>query len=696
MSFQQLLPISSEHIFDPGQSVSHCIEAEAHASMQTEKDVSTSSACTGKHTRPGGSDPYGPSPGRAQFESFLCVENIVPRASKRKKDKEQESTTVTHDTVEVQLQQGRISGVREEIAGVSFYGFRGIPYAQPPTGELRLQDPVAAEAWEGVRDGSVAPPLCPQLTEVDGETAVAGQEDCLYLSVYTSRAYPSDMPVMVLIHGGGFLVGGSEEQYPPMPLLKRDVVLVVLQYRLGTLGFLSTEDAVMPGNLGLKDQTLGLLWVKENIRVLGGDPFRVTLFGQGAGSAAAHMQVLSPKAAGLFNRVILQSGNALSPWALRCDHRKNAAVIGEAFGCPGVNASSPADLNSTALLDCLRELPFEQLTVIPSAFVVWLNAPQVMTPRVDGTFLPAHPAHLLKDGLFNRVSLISGINQQEGALPALATLTTPFLNEALTENFSQVGPIILNVQDEENAVFLSRRAFNAYLPQYQVNEDTVGDFAKLLGDEAFRVPHREVVRLHSKAGGLVFAYELKHRGLQSLTDLFNTSAGDSCNCALMCSSSSSEVTPNLPSYTLDRESWGYWRVSNGDDLQYLFNGTIFPPLRNLDDRRLSDLIVIMWTNFAATGYPTPDNALGFWWSPVRSCSPLPYLCLMPTPIMAWDGRSSMYEFWTSLPTFQNRVLNPQYFTHSSGGFGRPLFHGATATPWPNSPFLPAHRFGRRR
>ncbi|XP_047488867.1 cholinesterase 1-like isoform X2 [Penaeus chinensis] len=532
-------------------------------------------------------------------------------------------------------------------------------------GELRLQDPVAAEAWEGVRDGSVAPPVCPQLTAVDGETAVTGQEDCLYLSVYTSRPYPSDMPVMVLIHGGGFIVGGSEEQYPPMPLLKRDVVLVVLQYRLGTLGFLSTEDTVMPGNLGLKDQTLGLRWVKENIRALGGDPFRVTLFGQGAGSAAAHMQVLSPHAAGLFNRVILQSGNALSPWALRCDHRKNAAVIGEAFGCPDVNASSPVDLNSTALLDCLRELPFEQLAVIPSAFVVWLNAPQVMTPRVDGKFLPAHPAHLLKEGLFNRVSLISGINQQEGALPALATLTTPFLNAALTENFSQVGPIILNVQDEENAVFLSRRAFNAYLPQYQVNEDTVGDFAKLLGDEAFRVPHREVVRLHSMAGGLVFAYELKHRGLQSLTELFNTSAGD---------------------------SW----VSNGDDLQYLFNGTTFPPLRNLDDRRLSDLMVIMWTNFAATGYPTPDNALGFWWTPVRSSSPLPYLCLMPTPMMAWDGRSSMYEFWTSLPTFQNRVLNPQHFTHSSGGFGRPLFYGANATPWPNSPFLPAHRFGRRR
>ncbi|XP_042866020.1 juvenile hormone esterase-like [Penaeus japonicus] len=480
------------------------------------------------------------------------------------------------EAVEVQLLQGRISGVREEAAGRAFYSFKGIPYAQPPVGDLRFQDPIPAEAWEGVRDGSAVPPLCPQLTSVDGETAIAGQEDCLYLNVYTSRPYPSDMPVMVWLHGGAFLVGGSEEQYPAMPLLKRDVVLVTLQYRLGTLGFLSTEDAVLPGNLGLMDQTQALRWVRDNIRSLGGDPFRVTLFGQGAGAASAHMQVLSPHASGLFNRVILQSGTALSPWALRCDHKKNAAVIGEAFSCPGVNASSP-ELNSTALLDCLRELPFEQLAAMPSAFVVWLNAPQVMTPRVDGSFLPAHPAHLLRDGLFNRVGLISGVNQQEGALPALATLESPSLKEALTENFSEVAPAILNIQDEENALYLARRAFNAYLPEYEVNEDTVGDFAKLLGDEAFRVPHREVVRLHSKAGGHVYAYELKHRGLESLTDLFNTSVGD---------------------------SW----VSNGDDLQYLFNGTTFPPLRNLDDRRLSDLMVdiplpplLLWTNFAATG-----------------------------------------------------------------------------------------------
>ncbi|ROT67908.1 JHE-like carboxylesterase 1 [Penaeus vannamei] len=446
----------------------------------------------------------------------------------------------------------------------------------------------------------------------------------------TPKVFPSDMPRDGVAPRGGLPRGGVRGAVPPCPCSRGTSCWSQSSaVRAGTLGQVKIPLHGRRGAAGEprpQGPDAGPRWVKENIRALGGDPFRVTLFGQGAGAAAAHLQVLSPQAAGLFSRVILQSGNALSPWALRCDHRKNAAVVGAAFGCAGVDSSSPADLNSTALLDCLRELPFEQLAVIPSVFVTWLNAPQVMTPRVDGSFLPAHPALLLRDGRFNRVSLISGVNQ-EGALPALATLETPFLKKALTERFPEVGPVILNVQEEKNAVLLARQAFSAYLPQYRVNEDTVGDFAKLLGDEAFRIPHREVVRLHSMAGGLVFAYELKHRGLQSLTDIFNTSAGD---------------------------SW----VSNGDDLQYLFNGTTFPPLKNLDDRRLSDLMVIMWTNFAATRYPTPDSSLGFWWTPVGFSSPMHYLCLTPTPTMAWDGRSPMYEFWTSLPTFQNRVLHP--------------------------------------
>ncbi|ROT76101.1 JHE-like carboxylesterase 2, partial [Penaeus vannamei] len=217
------------------------------------------------------------------------------------------------------------------------------------------------------------------------------------------------MPVMVWLHGGGFLVGGSEEQYPPMPLLKRDVVLVVPQYRLGTLGFLSTEDEALPGNLGLKDQTLALRWVKENIRALGGDPFRLVLFSR---ISYLNRALISSRSSSLtlFNRIITPdnctSYSSHPEHASLCSPEHRPAIVhssppsfcshrpvqpchspvrqrpqsvgvevrpqkecscggGAAFGCAGVDSSSPADLNSTALLDCLRELPFEQLAVIP-------------------------------------------------------------------------------------------------------------------------------------------------------------------------------------------------------------------------------------------------------------------------------------------------------------------------------------------
>ncbi|XP_069973879.1 acylcarnitine hydrolase-like [Penaeus vannamei] len=282
--------------------------------------------------------------------------------------------------VEVELRQGRISGASERAGwGGVWYGFRGIPYAQAPVGDLRFRDPRAAGSWAGVRNGSLAPPLCPQVDAnpgEEGEAVVRGEEDCLYLNVFTPRPFASTLPVMVWIHGGAFLVGGAGE-YGPLPLLTRDVVLVTLQYRLGTLGFLSTEDPALPGNLGLKDQTAALRWVRENIRDLGGDPDKVTVFGQGAGAASAHLQVLSPQAEGLFRRAILQSGNALSPWALRNDHRHTASVVGRVFNCSAAentstnnsSLSSPVDLNSTALVDCLRKIPFQQLVVIPSAFV---------------------------------------------------------------------------------------------------------------------------------------------------------------------------------------------------------------------------------------------------------------------------------------------------------------------------------------
>ncbi|ROT75313.1 hypothetical protein C7M84_006159 [Penaeus vannamei] len=219
------------------------------------------------------------------------------------------------------------------------------------------QNPVAAEgAGSARRDpgGPQVPPGRSLRAPRDGALAFEGSEDCLYLTVYTpkshalkatlpaSQPFESDLPVMVWIHGGAFILGNSEDYRPP--LLTKDVVLVTVQYRLGTLvgsapppspplaryskdrmlavascriikhGWLplfqdsSPRGRGDPGNLGLKDQVMALRWVQDNIRDLGGDPGKVTIFGESAGAGSVHHHVLSPMAAGLFQRAIMQSG----------------------------------------------------------------------------------------------------------------------------------------------------------------------------------------------------------------------------------------------------------------------------------------------------------------------------------------------------------------------------------------------------
>nr|XP_027226784.1 acetylcholinesterase-like [Penaeus vannamei] len=360
------------------------------------------------------------------------------------------------ETVQVELQQGVIEGARSEIAEGRFvYSFLTIPFAEPPVGDLRFKNPVPAAPWSGVRNGSLPTPMCPQLFTLV-EAKLQGQEDCLFLNVHTPRPHEADLPVMVWIHGGGFTIGNSAF-YGPAPLLTKDVVLVVIQYRLSTLGFLTTGDDEIPGNLGLKDQTMALRWVQDNIRAFGGDPGKVTIFGESAGAASTHFHVLSPMSAGLFQRAIMQSGTALDPWAVREDHSDVATRFGEMFNCSG---SSP--LTSSELVACLREVPAADLIEAPNKFKVFVDFPSVMAPSVDGEFLPDHPARLLRDGRYNKVDVITGTTQHEGQ-SIVGMMAGNETLASLAKNFSANGPVMAYFEPEEDREYLARRFFHHYL-----------------------------------------------------------------------------------------------------------------------------------------------------------------------------------------------------------------------------------------
>ncbi|XP_063592164.1 venom carboxylesterase-6-like [Penaeus indicus] len=595
--------------------------------------------------------------------SWLGIVVVFLVATSTSAEEEEEEAPTPPPTVEVQLQQGVIKGLRNEAGeGRFFYSFKTIPFAQPPVGDLRFEDPLPAEGWTGVRDGSAVTPKCPQLsisTYVSGDgIIVEGQEDCLYLSVYTPQPQAKDLPVMVWIHGGAFILGCAE-QYSPLPLLTRDIVLVVIQYRLATLGFLSTGDAELPGNLGLKDQTLALRWVQDNIRNFGGDPDQVTIFGESAGGASVHFHVLSPMSKNLFKRAIMQSGTSLCPWALREDHREVLTKLIPLFNCSGVHRIS-GSLDSAATVACLKKVPAEKLTSVQLACNVWNGNPTVMLPRVDGEFLPDHPAVLLREGNYNKVDLIFGITKHEGETAALMTVGNKELSRSLTENFSRNGPAALYLDPwEDDPEYLARRAFHHYLGSFGSHsgegrclyEGTVSgveacsgglvgsadSWVSLMGDIMFTTCFVDAVEEHTKSaafGHHIYTYELGHVGEHKMSELFFGPSPDFA------------------------KNW----VGHGDDLQYLFSSMLGNnTMTGNEDLFVRRIMLDLWVNFASTGNPTPDLSLGFKWTPMSHPRDS-QLAITLIPFMKDFSYHQVYDFWRNMPTKKNKLLHPKRFS----------------------------------
>lgn len=237
---------------------------------------------------------------------------------------------------ELTTSQGRLRGrVLDSRNGRKYFAFNRIPYAQPPVGNLRFVPPVPAQKWTGLLDATKASPICYQWDYA--KSMAKGQEDCLYLNVYTPKISNSSLPVMIYIYGGGFQVGDAGPAESSQYFMDEDVVLVIPNYRLDRLGFFSLEDEIIPGNMGLKDQALALQWVRKEIRAFGGNPDLITIFGNSAGGASAHYLCSAPRLSGQIKGCISQSGvGGAAAWALtRPGEARSAALkIVEALGCP--------------------------------------------------------------------------------------------------------------------------------------------------------------------------------------------------------------------------------------------------------------------------------------------------------------------------------------------------------------------------
>ncbi|KAH8290099.1 hypothetical protein KR044_013383 [Drosophila immigrans] len=488
----------------------------------------------------------------------------------------------------VQLPHGGwlIGRHRSTHNGRHMRAFMGVPYALPPVDELRFQPPVPQPGWEGERLALKDAPICMQRDPFRRDMLIEGSEDCLYLNVYTPdvQVASKPLPVMVWFHGGGWQCGsGISSFYGPDFLLDHDIVLVSANFRLGPLGFLSTETLDCPGNMGLKDQLQVLRWIRDNIAAFGGDPQQVTLFGESAGGASVTYHMLSPQSRGLLHRGIAQSGTYYNPWAQPA-HKgvaaERATKLTQLVNC------SDAGEDWTAKLQCLRGKPAEQIVATLYDMFLWdfdpmIPFPPVIEPQHADAFLTQLPREAAAPH-GQQLPLMLGVTSEEGLLKTAALLNLPQLMSEFKARFGQLLPVVLNYDhhEPETQQQLTERIEQFYFQQgHNYNKDNHQNLTDLVSDGWFVAGVDEYLRMRLQhEAAETFVYLFDHKGAASFSEIFQGERNE------------------------------FYGACHAEELQYLFpigRELFVSAVPTRHDLQLRQLMLRLWVNFASSGDPNP-------------------------------------------------------------------------------------------
>lgn len=480
---------------------------------------------------------------------------------------------------------GDVRGVLVEgIPTVSAY--RGVPFAAPPVGDLRWKPPTPAQSWTGVREcvvyGSAAPQLVNELlASYPGWALNAPQnEDCLYLNVYSPEVSgEAALPVMVWIHGGGYTAGaGSQGLYDGQYLARQGVVVVTINYRLGALGFLAhpaldaESSKGVSGNYGILDQIAALEWVRDNIRNFGGDPERVTIFGESAGGGSVYSLLVSPLAAGLFHGAIAQSPATLYPKHLR-EPRWGSDPMQE-IGVAFAEEKGVADAEDIA--SALRGLSVEEILADAStdevpAEIDFNRDGMVFAPVVDGYVIPDDPAQLFETGRFNRVPLMIGANKDEGTMFSfrIKMPSEPAAYTSLMESeFGSAANALIEAFPGSNTSEIRRSITSLY------------------GDFIFVAPARRVARAWAAADVPVFFYFFTRRPRNGPTAMLGAHHGSEIRFAFGNEALFTDISPGEEDLLATMK--GAWVEFAKTGAPSDGNGAIWPEF-SLDDRAYVEL-----------------------------------------------------------------------------------------------------------
>ncbi|XP_077983387.1 acetylcholinesterase-like [Glandiceps talaboti] len=468
--------------------------------------------------------------------------------------------------------------------------YKGIPYAEPPIGDLRFQPPVPKSPWSGEYDASYFRNICMQfevpLFPLEADFTMG--EDCLHLNVFAPQPRPTKAAVMVWIHGGGFVTGTSTSiTNDGTPLAGiNDVIVVTINYRLGVFGFLSTGDSVSTGNYGLLDQVLALQWVKENIGAFGGDADRVTIFGESAGSFSVQFHILSTLSSGLFHRAIMQSGSAVADVALNRDEefeKVKAHAIGQAVGCKKDN--------SEELLECLMQVPAEDFIEPQDLSKGIMNEitgkPVLFIPRIDGHFLKEDPLDSLSAKSFNKVDTIMGTTADEGMVMLVMFFPQAVDDSEIIVNkttFDAIFPMAVPnpAKKYPQIVDAAKMLYTNWEEADSVQANYAESYNRIITDQMFVCPTDISARVHYEAGLNVYLYQLDHH----------------------------------PSTSVYPASWT--KTGHGEDLAMLFGFHLVFQIRQQEiigknwtftaqEADMSLKVMKYFTNFAKTGSPNMNE-----------------------------------------------------------------------------------------
>ncbi|XP_042236794.1 para-nitrobenzyl esterase-like [Homarus americanus] len=389
----------------------------------------------------------------------------------------------------IKLRQGTVQGVLRQSSGRQIYAYLGIPYAKPPIGDLRFKPPQRHEGWRTTLYASEMGAACPQ----PFLTSVQVSEDCLTINVWVPELPRGfrQYPVVVMIEGELFVTSAAS-RFPGEDLASNDLIVVTFNYRTNAFGFLTWQDQVLPGNLGLRDQSLALQWVAENIDKFGGDLTKVTLLGHSAGAASAAYHLVLPRSQGPFQQVILLSGSNLAPWALSRRPREATKKLSEHLGCGYVSGSN-------YLVECLKTKDANQIVkgverLIEEGNPYLLFAPVVDSfLRSDERMVPLEPLRAIKENINRRIPVLLGLSENDGSVMLYIKREIGYMTyDDLTRYGHEIlVPLLTSLAAlGENSAVVNRMVEYAYLDKApRGNKDElVLEIVKMFTDGMFKAP----------------------------------------------------------------------------------------------------------------------------------------------------------------------------------------------------------------